>query len=147
MSFWKDSFDSASFSKLQKGRLQKAKKLIKQMLSVTSKRTIENTLVLYDNALIQLNSAGSQANLIQEVHPDEGFRAASEKVVQTVSAYGNELSLNRDVYEAIAAIETKNADETTKFYVEKILRNFRLAGVDKMKKREEKLSNCWTNSF
>lgn len=141
MSFWKDSFDHKAFSKLQKGRLQKAKKLIKQMLSVTGKRTIENTLVLYDNALILLNSAGSQSNLIQEVHPDQDFRAVSEKVVQTVSAFGNELSLNREVYEAIAAIDINNADEITKFYVEKILRNFRLAGVDKEEKTRQKVKD------
>jgi thimet oligopeptidase len=131
MAFWKESFTPAAFEQLQNGRVKKAKTLIKQMLSASGRRTFENTLVPYDRALMFLNSAGSQGSLIQEVHPDKDFRATAEKVVQDVSAYGNELSLNRDVYEAIAAIETKDADETTKFYVEKILRNFRLAGVDK----------------
>ena len=76
---------------------------------------------------------------MQEVHPAKDFRAVAEKVVQNVSAYGNELSLNREVYEAIAAIDIENSDETTKYYIEKILRNYRLAGVDKDEPTRQKI--------
>lgn len=139
MSFWKDSFDPATFTELQNERLQQARESINKMLAVTEKRTIENTLVPYDEALIFLNSASSQASLMQEVHPEKDFRSASEKISQDVSAFLNELSLNREVFEAISALEIENEDDATKYYVERILRDFRLAGVDKDEETRRKI--------
>lgn len=139
MPFWKDSFNAATFTDLQTERLQKAQESINKMLAVEGKRTIENTLVAYDDALIFLNSASSQANLMQEVHPDPEFRAASEKISQNVAAFLNNLSLNRDVFDAISVLEVENEDESTRFYVERILRDFRLAGVDKDEETRNKV--------
>src|SRR5205823_14542495 len=39
--------------------------------------------------------------------------------------------LNRGVYDAIAALDVSRADPETKYYVQRTLRDFRLAGVDK----------------
>jgi thimet oligopeptidase len=48
-------------------------------------------------------------------------------VAQAASA----LSLNRAVYEALAAIRVEGANPATKYYVERTLLSYRLAGVDK----------------
>jgi thimet oligopeptidase len=129
--FWTGHPNAEVFAKVQKDRLAKAKELIDRMVAVTGKRTIENTLELYDDALLQLDATTSQSSLISEVHPDSLIRTAAEKATQDASAFATELSLNRKVYDALAAVDTTKADAETRFYLWKTLRDFRLAGVDK----------------
>ena len=116
---------------MQDERLARAQQILNRILAFKGKRTIENTLKSYDEMLIQLDAAGSQSGLIQEVHPDEAMRQAAEKLSQKVQAFYTDLSLNRAVYDALASLDLKGTDAETRFYVEKTLRDFRLAGVDK----------------
>jgi Zn-dependent oligopeptidase len=129
--FWTGKPDVATFTKMQDERLTKAQQVLNQVLAVKGKRTVANTLKPYDEVLIYLDAAGSQSALIQEVHPDEAMRNAAEKESQKVQAFYTDLSLNRAVYDALASLDLKGADAETRFYVEKTLRDFRLAGVDK----------------
>jgi thimet oligopeptidase len=129
--FWAAKPDAAAFDKTMNERLARAQQILDRMLSVKGKRNLENTLRPYDDILVELDSAGSQAALIEEVHPDKAMRETAQKVTQRVSAFGTELSLNRAVYDALAALDISRADAETRFYVEKTLRDFRLAGVDK----------------
>ncbi len=111
--------------------LTNARTAMEQLLSVSGDRTVVNTLTLYDKILTELDAAGSQANLMENVHPEEQMRTTSEQFSQKVSAFGSELSLNRGIYDALTAVDISGADATTKFFVQKTLRDFRLAGVDK----------------
>jgi len=129
--FWTDQRDAASFTKLQENRLTMAKQSLDRLLAVTGKRTIENTLKPYDEMLTYLDAVANQASLIKEVHPDESVRTAAEKINQKAEAFNTEVSLNRAVYDAIAALDVAGADSETRYYVERTLRDFRLAGVDK----------------
>jgi thimet oligopeptidase len=122
---------TAEYISNQDARLAHAQQLLDELIAVQGTRTVENTLTKYDALLADLDAAGSQAGLLEQVHPDSTMRDASEKFTQKVSAFSSELSLNRKVYEALAAIDVSKADAVTKFYVEKTLRDFRLAGVDK----------------
>ena len=122
---------AAAWAKLEDERMAKARKAIDQLVAVKGARTIENTLVPYDEAQIQLDGAGAQALLMQEVHPDSVMRATAEGKLQEISALGTEISLDRRVYDALAALDVSNADPETRFYVQRTLRDFRLAGVDK----------------
>ena len=137
--FWTNKPDAAAFNKLQDERLKLAQAALDRMLAVRGKRTVENTLVPYDEALLYLDAAGSQAGLMQEVHPDATFRSASEKISQRVSAFSTDLSLNRAVFDAITAIDLTTADAETRYYVERTLRDFRLAGVDKDEATRKKI--------
>src|SRR5215213_2876926 len=129
--FWTGKPDAAAFRKTLDERLAKATEAIDRMLAAKGKRNVENTLKPYDEALVYLNAASSQAHLIEEVHPDAALRSAAEKASQKAQAFGTELSLNRAVYDALTSLDLKGADEQTRYYVEKSLRDFRLAGVDK----------------
>jgi thimet oligopeptidase len=137
--FWKAQGDAATFQKGMDERLARAQKALDQMLAVKGKRNIENTLKLYDEILIQLDSASYQTDLIQNVHPDAGFRAAAEKQNQKVLAFITTLSLNHEVYKALTALDLAGADRETRHYVEKTLRDFRLAGVDKDEPTRKKI--------
>ena len=129
--FWTGNPDAATFEKTMNDRLTAAQLALDRLLAVKGQRTIENTLKLYDEILIQLDSAGAQASLMEVVHPDKAIRDAAEKVTQHVSSFNTALSLNRAVYDALSALDVKKADPATRYYVERTLRDFRLTGVDK----------------
>lgn len=137
--FWANRPDAAAFEKEISARLRKAQQALDQMLAIKGKRTIDNTLRLYDEVLIHLEAASYQTDLIQNVHPDAAFRAVAEKENQQVSAFATTLSLNHDVYNAIAALELNGAEQETRYYVERTLRDFRLAGVDKDEATRKKI--------
>lgn len=123
----------------QEERLSKAKVLLEKISSSNGKRTIQNTLAPFDEILILINAAGSQSGLLENVHPDSTIRKMSEEFSQKVSTFASELSLNRLVYEALNSIDISEADETTKFFLQKTLRDFRLAGVDKDEASRKKI--------
>jgi Zn-dependent oligopeptidase len=129
--FWTGISDAASFDRAMAARLARARDTLDRLTGVTGARTIDNTLRVYDDVLLELDAAGSQAGLIQVVHPDAKVREGAEQISQKVSALATELSLNRKVYDAIAALDVSGADAETKYYVQRTLRDFRLAGVDK----------------
>ena len=129
--FWTGTPDAATFAARTAARLARARAAVARLLAVTRPRTIENTLRPYDDALLELDAAGSQSSLIENVHPDAALRAAAEAATQQVAAYATELSLDRGVYDALAGLDASGADEATRHYLERTLREFRLAGVDR----------------
>jgi thimet oligopeptidase len=129
--FWTGITDAASFSRAMDARLAHARDTLGRLLAVRTARTVDNTLRAFDDILLELDAVGSQAGLIQAVHPDEGLRQAAEQVSQKISAFNTELSLNRGVYDAIHALDVSRADAETQHFVQRTLRDFRLSGVDK----------------
>jgi len=129
--FWTGQPNAASFEKMQRDRLAKARDLISKLAAVSGKRTLDNTLKLYDDALIQLDMAASQSSLMENVHPDSGVRSAAETMSQESSALFTEISLDRRVYDALAAIPLDGLDAPTAHYIKTSLRDFKLSGVDR----------------
>ena len=68
-------------------------------------RTPENSLRLYDAAIEQLSLAGAQAGVLNSVAADKAVRDQAQLEAQRVAMAGSALSLNRAVYEALAAID------------------------------------------
>jgi thimet oligopeptidase len=101
------------------------------LLAVEGPRTPENSLRLYDAAIEQLNLAGAQAGVLNSVAADKAVRDQAQTEAQRVAQAGSALSLNREVYEALFAIDLQGASAPTKHYVERTLLGYRLAGVDK----------------
>lgn len=128
---WSAKPDIAAFEKLEAGRLIAAQHAIDQIVAVHGPRTVENTLVPYDEAIRQLNAAIYFSSLMQQVHPDVKFRDHATTMTTRVSSAQTALSLNRNVYKALAALDISKADPATRYYVQRQLLEFRLAGVDK----------------
>jgi len=101
------------------------------LLAVNVPRTPQNTLRLYDAAVEHLSLAGAQAGVLNSVAADKAVRDQAQLEAQRVSQAGSALSLNRGVYEALAAMNIEQCDAATKHYVERTLLSYRLAGVDK----------------
>jgi thimet oligopeptidase len=109
------------------------------LLAVTGQRTLENTLRLYDAALEQLSLAGAQAGVLNSVAANKAVRDQAQMEAQRVAMAGSALSLNRGVYDALAAMSLEGANPATRHYVERTLLQYRLAGVDKDQATRERL--------
>ncbi len=133
--------NAQDFSTKEETHLRQANELLEQLIAVPGKRTIENTFQLYDEILLHLDAIGNQCSLMENVHPDSEMRSTAELFSQKAAAFGTELSLNRAMYDALSAMDISNADEKTKFYVEKTLRDFRLSGVDKDEATRNKIKS------
>src|SRR5580700_11504872 len=128
---WASKPDVAAFEKIETDRLAAGQRAIDTLLAAKGPRTIENTLIPFDEAARQNNTAGYFAGLMEQVHPDAGFRDHATAMFTKASAAQTAISLNHDVYNALAALDLSKADSATKYYVQRQLLQFRLAGVDK----------------
>jgi thimet oligopeptidase len=128
---WATKPDVNGFEKIVTDRLAAAESAIDQLTSVKGPRTIENTLAPYDHALERMNSAIYLSGLVAQVHPDVAFRDRATEMVRKASAAQTALSLNHDVYQALASVDVSKADPRTRYYLQRQLLEFRLAGVDK----------------
>ncbi|MCB9898251.1 MAG: Zn-dependent oligopeptidase [Planctomycetes bacterium] len=111
--------------------LANAQALREQILSVDGARTIENTLRPLDRIYLEVDAADNDCGLFEEVHPYDAMREAASAARQDISAFATDLSLDRGVYDAIAAVDLSGADDGLRYAVEKELLDYRLAGVDK----------------
>ncbi len=113
------------------GRLAAHEAALAALLAIDVPRTPENTLRLYDAALEQLSLAGAQAGVLNSVAADKGVRDQAQLEAQRVAMAGSALSLNRAVYDALAAMRIDHCNAATTHYVQRTLLSYRLAGVDK----------------
>ena len=120
-------------------RLAAHENALAALLAVEGERTPENSLLLYDTAIEQLNLAGAQAGILNSVAADKAVRDQARMEAQRVAKAGSALSLNREVYDALVAINLNGASPATKHYVERTLLGYRLAGVDKDQATRDRL--------
>ena len=112
-------------------KIENPKSVLIELVNVKGKRNVQNTLRKFDEILVLLDAVSSQSSLLENVHPNEKMRTDCEKLTQKATLFSTELSLNKNVYDALQSIDQNNLDDATKFYLEKTLRSFKLAGVDK----------------
>lgn len=128
---WASKPSIAAFDKIENDHLAAASHAIESLLAAKAPRTIENTLVPYDDAVQQINAANYLASLIEQVHPDAAFRNEATAMISKASSAQTSLSLNRAVYQVLAHLDVSRADAATRYYVERQLLEFRLFGVDR----------------
>ncbi|CAN5288800.1 M3 family metallopeptidase [soil metagenome] len=110
--------------------LARAKQLRPQIVAASS-RTIDGTLREYNALLMNASASNAQAGLMSEVHPEETIRDAARECEQEVSRFYSDLALDRDMYDALAAVDVSAADAETKRFHAHTLRDYRRAGVDR----------------
>ena len=115
---------------------------IGRLLAISGPRTPENSLEPYDQAIAELSSTASLVGLLNSVYPDKAIRDKSQDLAQKISQAAVQLALNREVYDALAAIPLAGLDAATTHYIERTLLQYRLSGVDRdeaTRKRLEEL--------
>lgn len=142
---WASQPDIAAVDRLEHERLAAAERSVAALISVRGKRTVENTLVLFDDAIERVDSASYLAELIQQVHPDKAFRDRATALLTEVTAAQTAIDLNPSVYRALAAVDLSHADAATRYYVSRQLLKSRLAGVaqdETVRERLKKLNEA-----
>ena len=89
------------------------------------------TLRAWDEATGAISDASARASLLRSVHPDPAMRDAGERCEQEAEALATALALDPEVYGPLSRIDASGEDETTRWYLFRVLRDFRRAGVDK----------------
>jgi len=130
---WNGLSDAASANAWVEHHLAASRSCIAELLAITGPRSLDNTLVPYDRACWHLRMAGSQSGVMFMVHPLADVRDAAQQLSQVIGAESVALSLNRDVYQALVALNAsvKDADSATLYYLDRALLGYRLSGVDK----------------
>ena len=122
---------AAGVDRLSNAGIGRGKQLLKKILSSRGRRTVENTLVPYNEILEAVYEVAQQGELLFNVHPETGVRDAGNRAYQNAMSFLTELTLNRPLYEAFTRLDVKTKDAETRHAVFKILRDFKRAGVDK----------------
>ncbi len=94
-------------------------------------RTVDGVLSLYNQLLTSASASNALAGLMSEVHPDEAIRDAARECEQEVSRFYSDLALDREMYDALAAVDVSASDADTQRFLAHTLRDYRRAGVDK----------------
>jgi thimet oligopeptidase len=118
--------------------IRRAEQLRPQIIG-SSDRSIDGTLVPYNELLTSASATNALAGLMSEVHPDEAIRDAARECEQEVSRFYSDLALDRAMYDALAAVDISKSDADTKRFVEHTLRDYRRAGVDKDEATRDRL--------
>ncbi len=132
--------DPGSLTRIVEARLAKVRDLLTQLLAVRGDRSVANTLVPYDEMWGELHTAATEAQVVAALHPDEAMRKAGDALNRAASALAAEVPLRRDVHDALNGLELGRADALTRTYVERELKELRMAGVDRPQATRERIA-------
>jgi thimet oligopeptidase len=110
-----------------------------RLAALTSPRDAAVALDAYDAALGALGDAGARASLCRNVHPDAAMREAAERCESEVESAATELSLDRRLYDALSSLSAEGLEPAARHLLEKALRDFRRAGVDRDEATRERV--------
>ncbi len=85
----------------------------------------------YDEAGLHLSNVGAMGSLLSNVHPEQAVRDAAERAEQEVMRLRTELSLDRDLFALVDALDGTDLDAEAARLLEKIRLDFARAGVDR----------------
>src|SRR5262245_13017010 len=112
------------------GGLDSVKK-IRDAVKASSDRSIAGTLEQYNAMLLEIDATAGMMSLMGGVHPTKEIRTEAETCEREIQKLVSELSLDRQLYQALQAVDVSKADPETQRFAAKLLRDFRRAGVDK----------------
>ena len=101
--------------------------------------TLDDYYRSLDSLSATLSSVAATIRSLSGVHPDAELRAAGEGCFQRLASIGTDIGLSRPIYEAVSAIDLTGAEPDARFSVEKMLRDFRLGGVDRDEATRERI--------
>lgn len=104
-------------------------------------RTVANTLGPYNDISLALDTPGGWAGLMASVHPEEPVRKVALDCQQRVAKFANELKQDRAVYDALDGLDEGGLTAEERRVVDRALREFRRAGVDKDEATRKRLAD------
>ena len=105
--------------------------LREQVASVAGPRTVENTLVPFNDLSTQIDAVWGLAGILTSLNPDASMREAGEACEQRLQKFANDVKRDRRLYEAVAAVDVSAAEPDVQRFAARVQRDFRRAGVDR----------------
>lgn len=111
--------------------LEDTRKRIDALKASQPPRDTTATLQAFDTALLVASDAENRAGLAEQVHPSKPFRDAAQACEQEVSRALTDISLDKDMYNVLAALDGAKLDSAGTYYLRTTLRDYHRAGVDR----------------
>ncbi|MEO6080549.1 MAG: M3 family metallopeptidase [Steroidobacteraceae bacterium] len=111
--------------------LELAKRARKTLEARTGPATIDADFAAFDTLNLVLDDGRSEMGLIAETSPVKAVRAAADACVPQLSDAATAVGLSRPIYDRLSAIPVEGLDAATVYTLEKLLKSYRLSGVDK----------------
>ena len=111
--------------------LQLGASLRKALEARTGSASIAQDFQAFDDLSDVLALGTLEMSLVNSTNPNKAIRDAAQTCSSKVSQLDTGVSLSRPIYDRLAAIPTAGLDKAVAYALEKTLRNYRLAGVDK----------------
>ncbi|MCA1792077.1 MAG: M3 family metallopeptidase, partial [Thioalkalivibrio sp.] len=137
--FYQGITDAASLTRMVEGRLARAQQLLDRLVATKGERTVENTLRLYDDILTEIENADGPNDIAQTLHPDATVKATADGLAQRITLFRAGISLDRRVFDALAAIDLTGASEDARYYLSQVLADFQRQGVQKDERTRARL--------
>src|SRR5690606_18009674 len=126
------SFESgADIEAVSRDELDHARASLETIVATPSTPDLENLLRPLNRLVIRIGSVRRAISLLRNVHPAQAVRDACEFAEREIAKFFTDLSLDRRVYDRIAAVELDGLDRVTRRFVEVVLRAVRRAGVER----------------
>ncbi|MEO7070534.1 MAG: M3 family metallopeptidase [Nostocoides sp.] len=110
-----------------------------EALKATPPDTALETLHRWNEAQVALSNATAAGSLLAEVHPDDEVRTRAEAVVQDAQKFDTDIGLDTDLYAVFAALDPAGLDAEAARLLDRTVRDFRRAGVDRDEATRDRL--------
>ena len=111
------------------GELDRARSSVAELLELPAGHAA--ILPTWNAAGVALRNAGSMANLLASVHPDEAVIERAEALEVAVRSFETDLYLDPAAYAALASVRPEGLDADATRLLAKALQSFRRSGVDR----------------
>ena len=110
------------------GQLDESRRLVGELRQGSHAPT--EALALWNDLNLALHNAFAAASLLSNVHPDEAVRTRGERAEQDAHKLLTEIGLDRELYDALVAVDPEALDDGGRRVHTLALRDFHRAGVD-----------------
>src|SRR5439155_14722047 len=90
---------------------------IARLKGMATPRATNDALAAFDGAMAALGDAAARASVCRNAHPAQAMRDAADRAEQELEALQTEISLDRAVYDALAALDLDGQEPATHHYV------------------------------
>jgi thimet oligopeptidase len=118
--------------------LARARALVDRLKDGTD-RTSAEVVALWNDTDIEMRAAKGVSDVLAQMHPDEQVRTIAEARQQEVARFLTERGLDRELYDVVVGVDVTQLDPETARLIDKVLRDFRRAGVDRDESVRERL--------
>jgi len=122
---------AAGFTAACQDAMARARAGLEAVKASPAPRDTVTTLTAYDDALAALNDLDTQSELARQGSPDPAMRKAGEECDRQIQSMNTAINQDRALYDVLSGLDLSAQDGATRWWMERDLREFRRAGVDR----------------